>query len=97
MLRLTDLKPRWLGVKGSHSHIGLSFICPCCIGTDRETRLAVYYNTNVVLDSGGTIHLTDKTWELKSFPDFNCLTLMPSIDASEHKHWHGFITNGLIR
>lgn len=27
---------------------------------------------------------------------FETLTLTPSIDASAHGHWHGFITNGEV-
>lgn len=30
-------------------------------------------------------------------PHCRTLTLTPSVDASKHGHWHGFITNGEIR
>lgn len=95
-MRLSDLNPRGLGAKGYIGRVGISFDCPCCLNTDRAIRLAVYFISNVIDDHGKAIHLNDKAWNVFNPQDYEAITISPSIDASKHGHWHGFIINGNI-
>lgn len=103
-MKLADLNPRWAIdgtiVVGGQSTINwdrvgmaVSFDCPCCRDTEKATRLVVYFANPV--DGGPPCDDGYKLWQ-RSGDAFENLTLSPSIDASEHKHWHGFIINGEI-
>ncbi len=89
-MKLTDLNPRWWRTCPTRSGQGISFDCPCC----RVERLAIAFANP--MDGGGVVimpgvHLWQRTGET-----FEDLSLSPSIDASAHQHWHGFIVNGGI-
>lgn len=104
-MKLTDLEPRWacdadIVIGGAKQHfedrhgMAISFECPCCRGTDRATRLAVWFANPI--DGFPPTDDADVLWKREG-EFFGTLTLTPSIDASKHGHWHGFITNGEIR
>lgn len=89
--------------------MGLSFDCPCCRGTERATRLAVFFANPVdggppaddAADPGwnevdGHLRHAHPRWT-RSGDTFETMTLSPSIDASAHGHWHGFISEGSIK
>ena len=94
-MRLTELDPRWVGIRDVHLRYALSFLCPHC----KEIRLVIRFKPYMDPDNWGEslveidpkYHVWTRTGE-----NFETLTLSPSIDASADKHWHGFITNGNI-
>jgi len=99
-VRLTDLNPRWCmdadivigGVKRHYDDrhgMALSFDCPHC----RVQRLAVWFANPI-----DGLPPTDDATQLwhRDGESFENLTLSPSIDASAHGHWHGFIRNGEV-
>lgn len=103
-MKLNDLDPRWcidadivLGGRVAHDEnrigMGLSFACPCCVGTPRETRLALFVSNPV--DGKPPADGCAALWR-RAGTSFDDLTLSPSIDASAHGHWHGFVTHGEI-
>ncbi len=102
-VKLLDLQPKWWRFELGGPRVGLTFLCPCCVGTDRETHLGIAFEHrgHEAIDRayikahghGSEEHI----WELMSEEDFATLTLTPSIDASKTGHWHGFITNGEAR
>ncbi len=100
-MRLTDLNPRWLGLHNfdpnSVYHIGVGFEDP----THREQRLAVLFDppidpAGLAAKYGWGLPFPDKTHWKRTGDTFETLTLTPSIDASAHGLWHGFITNGEV-
>lgn len=103
-MKLTDLDPRWaidadLVIGGVSRHyegrhgMAISFECPCCLGTDRRTRLGVWFANPV--DGLPPTDNASNLWR-RSGESFDDLTLTPSVDASKHGHWHGHITNGEV-
>lgn len=101
-MNLVDLDPRYF-VRGSSSEpIGISFDCPCCKGTERASRLAIALHldgTNFDPDpSNPQQFATGETiWAIAGGDNFSNISVTPSVDASQHGHWHGFITNGEIK
>jgi hypothetical protein len=103
-VKLTDLNPKFFTLgHWASPHIfaiGLTFDCPCC----RDRRLAVFFDTPIDPDNVAKTFMEPWTptllnhnlWK-RSGDTFDTLTLTPSIDASAHGHWHGFIQNGEIR
>ncbi len=106
-MRLTDLSPRWAvdadivigGVpqhfEGRHG-MAISFECPCCFDPAKgfsRTRIAVWFENPI--DGLPKADETDKWWA-RVGDTFETLSLIPSIDASGHGHWHGFIKNGIL-
>lgn len=104
-MKLTDLDPRWAAdgdivIGGISQHfesrhgMAVSFQCPCCAGTERATRLAVWFANPVdgLPPTDDASHLWQRQGE-----SFDNLTLSPSVDASQYGHWHGFISAGEIR
>lgn len=107
-MKLTALTPRWgidadIVIGGVTKHfegrhgMAVTFECPCCfdpaVGHSR-IRLAVWFMNPI--DAGPKTDDADKWWT-RSGDTFDTLTLTPSIDASDHGHWHGSIQNGEIR
>lgn len=103
-MRLIELNPRWfvdadIVIGGVARHfdnrhgMGFSFDCPCCRGTDRETRLGVWFANPIdgLAPTDDASHLWQRHGET-----FDALTLSPSIDASKHGHWHGFVLAGEV-
>ena len=74
--------------------MGLTFDCPCCLGTAKATRLTAFLANPI--DGGLTSDDGGPLWT-RSGETFDNLTLTPSVDVSQFGHWHGFITNGEIR
>jgi len=107
-MKLTGLDPRWLEVDGRR--VGLTFLCPHC--GQKDERLTCFFEPTTFKQQvilmlpitgrgyGDRIDWVpskpDFAWS-KSGDDFETLTVVPSIDASAAKHWHGFITNGEIK
>mgnify|MGYP006921811288 CR=1 FL=1 len=95
-MKLVELNPRWsvdadiiIGDRVVHDPerhgMGLSFDCPCCVGTSRATRLAVFFRNPI----DGKVASDDyKNLWLRTGDSFDTLTLSPSVDASGHGHWH---------
>lgn len=99
-MRLTDLEPRWYSARGDHARHGITFNCPCCVGTERASRLAVAThvdgtNFDPEPDKPQTFRAGETVWAITG-STFEDLSLSPSVDASQHGHWHGHIRNGLI-
>jgi hypothetical protein len=99
-MRLVDLSPRWaldadIWIGGLPVHdtdrkaMGLTFLCPCC----RKVRLGVFFANPV---DGKPPSDSNLLWTRTDGDSFETLSLSPSIDASAHGHWHGFIKNGEI-
>lgn len=105
-MRLTELDPHWIGLCPGHAW-GLSFVCPCCARNGKEDRIAVFFDEAIglqllervigraVINHEAMELLSKHKWHREG-ETFDTLTLTPSVDASEHGHWHGFITNGAI-
>lgn len=97
-MKLTDLDPRWFSVDGLRC--GFSFECPCCVGTERATRLAIvvhHKGHEFEEDRLITPKLpASKIWTIDG-DDFTAMTVTPSIDASAAGHWHGFVANGAVQ
>lgn len=103
-MKLTDLNPRWaldadIWVCGTLVHdterkgMGLTFQCPCCVGTERATRLGIFFKN----PTDGKAPSDDAPLEwTRTGETFEDLSLTPSIDVSKSGHWHGYITNGQI-
>jgi hypothetical protein len=98
-MRLVDLAPHWVGLCPGHA-IGITFLCPHC----RQTRIGVAFDVPIggehlenIIGRSVAAQLTsefqNKKWHREG-DTFDTLTLTPSIDTSEHGHWHGHITNG---
>ena len=108
-MKLTDLEPRWWSDKDDKSIAGISFLCPHC----RESRLAVRVDHAaphiIQVPDGSDLHFhahNEEVWQMSgeapSFDGyahggFEHVTLSPSVDASKHGHWHGFIVGGEVR
>ncbi len=104
MIRLSDLAPTW-SVLFTHSVVGnvvegragmgITFLCPHC----KTQPLGVWFANpidggpaapdDLCRDSNGNI----VRWQ-RIGDTFETLTLVPSIDTSQHGHWHGYIRNG---
>lgn len=99
-MRLVDLNPRWamdadIVIGGQTRHdadrhgMAVSFECPHC----RTTRLCVFFDNPIdgkppTDEPGPRWHRIGETFEE--------LTLVPSVDASAHGHWHGFVQHGSV-
>ncbi len=96
-MRLLDLEPRGFAVDGFRC--GFSFECPCCLGTGRGSRLAVVvHHKGHEFEEDRLIKAklpNEHIWTIDG-DDFATLSVTPSIDASAHGHWHGFITQGVV-
>ena len=96
-MKLLELEPRWFSVDGLCC--GLSFNCPCCINTEKATRLAIaVHHHGLEAQEDIAIHIklpNQNIWTIES-DNFESMTIYPSINASVHGHWHGFIKNGEI-
>jgi hypothetical protein len=100
-MKLTDLDPRWYVFEDGGPRVGLTFECPCCLGTDKATRIGVVFHKqgHEAIDDAYILarHPDEKIWTMVGPDNFSILTLTPSIDASHVGHWHGFVTNGEAR
>lgn len=99
-MRLMDLMPRWI-----HPSIFV-FLCPHC----REVFLScknVVMSTGEQCeitdkDAIGQLDVTvvlckaSCAWQVEGGPDFDSISVTPSLDASAAGHWHGHITAGEI-
>ena len=91
-MRLIELDPVWVVEGEGRDGMGLGFICPHCSGTEDEERLFIGFKNPI----DGGIPFNEKVlWE-RIGETFEELSISPSIDASGHGHWHGWITNGEI-
>ena len=107
-MKLTELDPHWVGLAPGHA-IGLTFLCPCCrecrigvpfdvaIGGEKlESIIGRDLTVNLHREQAALANKkNEKHWHREG-ETFDTLTLPPSIDASQHGHWHGFITNGQV-
>lgn len=99
-MRLTELEPRWgidadIVIGGVNRHdpdrhgMALTLNCPHC----RVIRLAVFFANPI--DGKPPSDDATQLWQREG-EDFQTLTLTPSIDASAHGHWHGWIKKGQV-
>lgn len=100
-MKLTDLDPRWYCVGSQENRVGFTFQCPHC-PTAAETRLAIAVHldgTNMDPDPDNPQQFAagETIWTVTGGSGFDDISLTPSVDASQHGHWHGFITNGEIK
>ena len=92
--------PHWVGLGPGHA-VGMTFLCPHC----RQIRLGIAFDPPIggeILDTiiGPRLTLTHtdmKVWKRSGGETFETICLSPSIDTSEHGHWHGFIVNGEVK
>jgi hypothetical protein len=102
-MKLTELEPRWVGLhrwsSNDRFYIGVTFLSPLKTGQ----RLAVLFEPPIDPSSlatkygwGSKMIQDAKHWKRVSGETFDSLTLSPSLDFSNSKEWHGFITNGEI-
>jgi len=103
-MKLLDLNPRWgvdadivLGGVIVHDEnrvgMGMTFQCPCCVGTPRATRLGIFFSNPIDGKPPSDDYDAHHLW-FRTGTGFDHITLSPSVDASAHGHWHGFIKNG---
>jgi hypothetical protein len=111
MTYLTNLRPRWVGLRGEDWSmegvcvIGLTFLCPHC-----SRRIGVLFkpfiDPNDIASrvmwalpdapNPNTGEVAQATWwERVGGDQFSTLSLRPSIDVKGH--WHGFLTDGEVR
>lgn len=107
-MRLTELDPRWMVLRDGGDAVGLTFRCPHCPPGERgaTTYLGVMFAQTVDRDQ---LNVDEKEWPtyMATHPDakfwtrtgdtFDTLTLSPSVDVSQHGHWHGFVSQGDVR
>jgi hypothetical protein len=99
-MKLIELEPHWVGLSPGHA-IGVTFLCPHC----RAVRLGVGFDVPIggaTLDDfiGARLVFSHANFPLgwhREGETFETLTLTPSVDTSQHGHWHGFIANGEIK
>jgi hypothetical protein len=98
MMRLTDLEPRFYAANGKR--LGFSFDCPHCVGSGQRLAIAVHLDGTDLDDDPNTLQVFrdgEHVWIIgPGVTGFEDMTLTPSVDASQHGHWHGFITAGEI-
>ena len=100
-MRLIELEPRWLSYGGNPNAV-LLFRCPCCREmwlTCTAVALATrdqfeILRTQFPGNGGQVVTCKMLAWQMAGVPDFDSLTVTPSIDASASGHWHGSISNG---
>jgi hypothetical protein len=101
-MRLVDLEPRYF-VRGEGGHpVGITFDCPCCVGKEHGSRLAVAIhmdgtNFDPDPDNPQQFETGETIWTVASGDSFDNISLTPSVDASGAGHWHGYITGGEIK
>lgn len=101
-MRLIELEPRHFVRGDNPSPVGITFDCPCCVGKENGTRLAIALHedgTNFDPDPSNPqqFEAGETVWTIVGGDSFDNLSLSPSVDASKAGHWHGRITNGEIR
>jgi hypothetical protein len=103
-MKLTELEPRWLSHDGN-PHAVLAFRCPCCRAmwlTCTLVRLKTSVQFAILRaqlpgNGGQVVPCNQSTaWKAEGVPDFDALTIAPSLDASAAGHWHGWIRAGAI-
>lgn len=106
-MKLIDLNPHWVVppqcAAGVRLYVGITFRCPHCpVGERGEVCYIGVFFTNPV-DPDGWLprieplgKMAEHQW-VRTGDTFETMSLMPSVDASKHGHWHGFITNGEVR
>lgn len=96
-MRLTDLEPRWYVAAAGGHPVGFSFNCPHCPTSGVRLAIAVHLdgtNMDPEPDNPQCFAAGETVWNVTGGSSFDDVSLSPSIDASKHGHWHGFITNG---
>ena len=102
-MNLSELSPQWITRDGQK--VGFVFLCPCCKDTkifctvvgltiSEQCKLLaeqIPHNRGDIIPSK-----QNNPWQWNG-ADFDKITIMPSIDASAAKHWHGFITDGIVK
>jgi hypothetical protein len=98
VMKLTDLEPRWYETTPGN-RVGFTFECPHCAGSGSRLAVATHLDgTNMDPDPANLQQFAtgETVWDVTSGSSFADISLSPSVDASRHGHWHGFITNGEI-
>lgn len=99
-MRLSELHPRFFINRTSDHPIGITFECPCCLGSGQRLAVAIHMDgTNFDPDPDNPQQLPtdERVWSVVDGDSFENISLSPSIDASDAGHWHGYITNGEAR
>lgn len=105
-MRLTELAPRWLMHEGN-PHAALAFKCPHCRDTwltctlvemtfKQQCAAIIAGGLNEKMEAADVVTCETLAWSATNVPNFEQLTITPSLDASKSGHWHGHITAGAI-
>jgi len=98
-MKLSDLEPRYY-VSGNGGHpIGITFDCPHCRESGQRLAIALHMdgtNFDPDPDNPQQFPAGETVWSIIGGDSFDNLSLSPSVDASQARHWHGHITNGEI-
>lgn len=100
-MKLIELEPRWI-----HPNVFV-FRCPCHPGCQywlscKDVAMNTSEQTELFIEHVGkrgfpTICTKgDCAWSISS-RDFETMSVLPSLDFSAARHWHGSITAGAIK
>lgn len=90
---VADLDASFVSPKGRHG-VAVQFRCPCCLATERATRIIVPFMNPI--DGGSpdpSLNAKGILW-VRHGDTLETLSLTPSVDYSHAGHWHGFVSNG---
>lgn len=96
-MRLVDLNPRWYTAVEGGPNVGFTFECPHCVREGEGWRLGVAVHEHGLFDpepENLRQFPPGAVWEMTGGPEWDTISLTPSVDGSKAGHWHGFITNG---
>lgn len=99
-MKLIDLEPAWLAPDVfifKNPTGGDDWLTCKRVPMLQKEQYSLIYDKNPQY-VGKTVVMTvpEMAWKFEG-NDFNTMTVIPSIDASQSGNWHGFITNGEIR
>ena len=91
-MKLADLRPCFYRSVEAPKKGYLTFDCPICPAEEKHRFTIATFDGETLLGANGA-----KRWALTgSPPEWDFVSLSPSIDLHERCCWHGFITNGEV-
>ena len=111
-MRLVDLNPRWFSEEGRHGQgvtfdcphcagairLAAAFANPLDGGAPVPLEPSKLWPTLQPRpdEAPGLVTVPPGTLWQRTGETFDVLSLVPSVDASNSGHWHGYLTNGAI-